>query len=91
MEINVEHLAAERMMLDVLHQGEALGAGIAVDRQVNQEVFRNRVMEQVRELARDDFQVLRRGLATVNGRGHPAGGAEFFDFTAAHLRTLIGL
>jgi hypothetical protein len=79
------------MMLDFLHQRQALGAGVIFDRQVHQQVLGDRVVDEIRDLLGIELQVLRLGLAAIDGRGHAAGGAEFLDFTAAHLRTLIGL
>ena len=35
---------------------------------------------QVADFARVDFEVLRRGLAAINGGGHAAIGAQLFDF-----------
>ncbi len=87
--INVQHLAVERMMLDFLHQREALGAGVVLDGQIHEHIFRNGMVEQVGKFLGVDLQVLRRGLAAVNGGGHAAGRAEFFDFGALHLRTRI--
>jgi len=69
---------------------EALGARVFFDGQIHEQVFGNGVVQQVSEFLGVDLQVLRRGLATVNRGGHAAGGAEFFDFGALHLRTRIG-
>ena len=88
--IHVQHLAVERMMLDFLHQREALGARVVFHGQIHEHIFRNGVVQQVGDFLGVDLQVLRRGLAAVNGGGHAAGGAEFLDFGALHLRTRIG-
>ena len=89
--INVQHFAVERMMLDFLHEREALGAGVVFDGQIHEQIFRNGMVQQVGKFLGVDFQILRRGLAAVNGGGHAAGRAEFFDFGALHLRTRIRL
>ena len=84
--IHMEHLAAERVMLDFLHQREALGAGIAFHGQIHEKIFRGRIMQQIGDVVVNDFQVLGLGLAAVDGRGHTAGRAKFFNRTALHER-----
>ncbi len=88
-QIQMNHLAGQRMVLDFLHQREALGAGVVFHGQVHQQIFRDGMMQQVGNVIEADFEVLRLGLAAINGRGHAAGGAEFCDFGALHLRTRI--
>ena len=51
-EIHVQHLAVERVMLDFLHEREALGAGVVFDGQIHQQVFRDGVMQQVGKFLR---------------------------------------
>ena len=85
MKINVQHFAAERMVLDILHQREALGAGVGFDRQIHEQVFGNGMMQQVGKFLVIHFQVLRLGLTPINGRRHEALGAEFRDFSALHV------
>ena len=81
-EIHMQHFAAHRVVLDFLHEREALGLGIALHGQVDQEVFGNRVVDEVADLLGIHLEVLRLGLATINRRRHTAGRTEFFDFTA---------
>jgi len=89
MKINVKHFAAQGMVLDFLHQREALGAGIGLDGQIHEQIFRDGMMQQIRELPGIQFQVLRLGLAAINRRGHAATGAEFLHRSVLHLRTRI--
>ena len=77
-------------MLDFLHQRETLGAGVIFHGQIHQHVFRTGMMQQVGDFLEIHFEILRLGLAAVNGRGHAAGAAEFRDFGALHLHTRIG-
>ena len=73
-EIDVQHLAGERMVLDFLHQRQPLGPGIVLDRQVHQEVLGDRMVDQVFHFLGVDFEVLRRGLPAINdGRNAAAG------------------
>ena len=90
MEIHMDDLAGERMMLDFLQQREALGAGVVLHREVYEQVFRGGMIQQVANFLANHFDVLRLGLATINGGGHATGGAQFFDFGALHLSTRIG-
>jgi len=71
-------------MLDFLHQREALGAGILVDGQIHQEIFRNRVMQQIGDVVINDFKVLGLGLAAVDGGWHATGSTKFLNCTALH-------
>ena len=89
MQIHVHYLGAERMMLDFLHQRQALGAGVVIHRQVHQHVFRDGMMQQVGDFLEIHLQILGRGLAAINGRGHTSAPAEFRHFGALHLRTRI--
>ena len=77
-EIHMQHLAAERMVLDFLHQGQPLGPGIVLDRQVHQEVFGDGMVNQVFHFLGVDLEVLRLGLPAVNDGRNAAGGAQFF-------------
>ena len=48
------------------------------------------MVQQVGHLLGNNLNVLRRGLAAIDGGGHAAGGAELGDFGALHLGTRIG-
>ena len=50
MKIHMQHLAVERMMLDFLHQREALGAGVVFDGQIHQQVFRDGMVDAGRRI-----------------------------------------
>ena len=77
-EIHVQHLAGEGMVLDFLHQGQPLGPGVVLDRQVHQEVLGNGMVNQVFHLLGVDLQVLRLGLPAIDDGRNAAGGAERF-------------
>ena len=47
METNVQHFAVERVMLDFLHQREALGTRVFFHGQIHEQVFGNGVVQQV--------------------------------------------
>ena len=66
------------MVLDFLHQRQPLGPGVVLDRQVHQQVFGHRMVDEVFHLLGVDFQVLRLGLAAINDGRDAAGGAERF-------------
>ena len=86
----MQHLAAERVVLDVLDEREALGARVLFHGQIHQHVFRGGMVDEFRKVVINHFKVLRFDLAAINGRGHTAGAAEFRDFGALDLRTRIG-
>ena len=78
----MQHLAAERMVLDLLHQGQALGAASSLIGQVHQQIFRNGMVDQVLHLLGVDLEILRLGLAAVNDGGNAAGRAKFLGSSA---------
>ena len=84
--IDMQHLAAQRMMLDFLHQRQALGPGIVLDRQVHQQVFGDGMVDEVFHFLGVDFQVLRLGLAAVNDGRDAPGGAQFLGPAAPRQR-----
>ena len=59
-EIHVQHLTGEGMVLDFLHQCQPLGPGVVLDRQVHQQVFGDRMVDEVFHFLGVDFEVLRR-------------------------------
>ena len=56
------------------------------NREIDENVFRCGVVNQILEFFDIDFEILRLGFSTVNHSGHAACGAEFFDFTTTNLR-----
>ncbi len=86
MKIHVQHLAAQGVVLDFLHQGEALGAGVVLDGEIHQQVFRNGMVDQVLHFLGVDLQVLGRLLAAINDSGDAPGVAQFLDSAPARLR-----
>ena len=77
-EIDVQHLAGQGMVLDFLHQRQALGPGIVLDRQVHQEVLGNGMVNEVFHFLGVDFEVLRLGLPAIDDGRNAAAGAERF-------------
>ena len=89
MKIHVQHVAFQRVVLDFLHQREALGAGVVFDGQVHQQVFRNGMVDEVAEFLGVDLEVLRFVLPAINDGGHAPGGAQLFGSAPARLRAGI--
>ena len=88
-EIHMQHLAVERVVLDILHEREAFGARVAFHGQIHEHVFGDGMVDQILEFLRADFEVLRPGLAAINDGGHPARTAQLFHSAPAHLRARI--
>ena len=61
----MQHLAAERVMLNIANERQALAVPF-VNRKINQQNFRMRGMDHVFEILRRDFEVLRLIMAAVN-------------------------
>ena len=76
-EVHVQDLAGEGMVLDFLHQRQALGPGVILDLQVHQEVLGDRAVDEVFHFLDLDFEILGLGLAAVNDRRHASLGTEF--------------
>ena len=86
-EIHMQHLSAERMMLDLLHQCQAFGTRVVLHCEIYQEVLGDGMMNQILHFLGADFQILRLGLATVNhGRDTPEA-AQFFSAGAPRQRS----
>ena len=84
--IHMQHFPAQGMMLDFLHERQPLGPRVFFDREVNQEVFRGGVMDQIPELLRADLDVLRLGLASINHCRDAPGLTEFLGSGASAER-----
>ena len=78
MKIDVQNIAAERRMLHFLHEREATGL-LAIDLELNENVFTGGMTEQERNVALRDLQRLGLGLAAVDDRRHSALGLDFAD------------
>ena len=78
--------AVEGVMLHILNHGQALGARIVLDREIDEHVFGHGVVDEVFDFHPVQLQVLRRGLATINDSRHATGGAKFFNSTTADGR-----
>ena len=80
MEIHVQHLAVERMVLDFLHQRQALGRGRRPSTDRSTSTF-SETEWWIR--SSNSLALISRfcgvGLAAVNDGGHAAGGAQFLD------------
>jgi len=74
------------VMLDFLHQREALRTRVVLDREIHQQVFRNRMMDQVVHLLGTHFEALRLCFSAVDHRWNAPGGAQLLDSTPARQR-----
>ena len=77
-EIHVEHLAGEGVVLDFLDQGQPLGPGVVLDRQVHQQVFGDRMVDEVFHFLGIDLEILRWRLPAIDDGRNPAVGPERF-------------
>ena len=90
-QIHMQHGLRQRMMLDFLEQREALGPGVALDGEIDEQVFRDGMVDEIFKFLGADFQALRFGVAAVDhGRNAPLG-AEFFGPGSASERTGSGV
>ena len=87
MKIHMHEFAAQRVVLDFLQQRQPLRTGIVLHREIDQEVFRRRMLDQVANFLGADLQVLRLGLPAINDGGDAPGGAQFLCPAAPCLRT----
>ena len=76
-EVHVQDLAGEGMVLDFLHQRQALGPGVIFDLEVHQEVLGDGAVDEVFHFLDLDLEILGLGLAAVNDRRHASLGTEF--------------
>jgi hypothetical protein len=53
----MKHFAAQGVVLDFLDEGEALGPGVAVDVEVNEEVFGDGVADEFFPVQLGDFEM----------------------------------
>jgi hypothetical protein len=72
-EIDMQHLAAQRVVLDLLHQSQALRPGVILHRQVHQDDLGGGMMDQVLQVDLFDLEVLGAGLSSVNHGRHTPG------------------
>ena len=86
MEIHVQHVAFQRVVLDFLHQREALGAGVVFDGQIHQQIFGSGMVNEVAKFLGADLEVLRLGLPAINDGGHAPGGAQISGPVPTRLR-----
>ncbi len=77
-QVNVQHLVGQNVVLDFLHQGQPLGLGVALDREVQQHDLGGGAVDDILDVLEFEFQVLRRVVPAVNDGGNAAGGAQFF-------------
>jgi len=85
----MHHFAGERVVLDLLHQGQAFGLGVLVHRQIDQQVLRGRVMDEILEGLAIHFEVLRFGFAAVDDGRNPAPLAKLLGSASAAQRARI--
>ena len=77
-QIDVQDFAAEGMVLDLLHQDQSLRLCILGHGQIEEQVFRDRMVDQFLERDPIDLEIFRLSLTPVNDSRHPASGTEFF-------------
>jgi hypothetical protein len=82
----MENVAAHRMVLDLLDQGELVGNAVAIgDDELDEDVLADRMGKQGRNLALLDLEAGRLILVTVNDSGNQAAGTEVFDGIATDI------
>src|SRR5207244_2124054 len=87
MKIDMQHMAAERVMLHFLHEREALRVGIIFDRQIHEHIFGDGMEDQIADFAGVDLNALRFGFAAVNDGGNTPFRAKFLCPSPASERT----
>ena len=75
-QINVEHLVGKDVVLDFLDDGQAVGLGVALHGEVEQDVFGGGAVDDVADVLEIDFQFLGLVELPVNDRGDATGGAQ---------------
>jgi hypothetical protein len=75
--IHMQHLAARADGAGFPAPARGAWRGVVFDGQIHEQVFRGGVVHQVGDSFALHFEVLRLGLAAVNGRGHAAGARSF--------------
>ena len=78
-EVHVEDVARQGVVLDFLHEREALRAGVTLHGDIHEDVLACVGGDGVSELAGVQFEVLRRRKPTIDDRGDGAGGAKFLN------------
>jgi hypothetical protein len=85
-EVDVEDVAANRMVLDLLDQGKFVGDIAAVgDDELDEDVLADRVGEERGDLTLLDLEVGGLILVAVNDCGNQAAGTEVLDGIAADI------
>ena len=77
-QINVEQLVGQDVVLDFLDDGQAVGLGVALDGEVEQDVFGGGAVDDIADVLEIDFQVLGLVELPVNDGGNATGGAQGF-------------
>ena len=75
-EIDVQDLATQRVMLHFLDQGEPFRPCIVLDLEVHQQVFGDRMVDEVFHFFGDDFELLGLSLTAIDDGGDAAGSAQ---------------
>ena len=89
MEVHVEDMARDGMVLDLLHQREALRAGVILHGDVHEDVLTDVFGYGVVELDGVQLEVLRRRKPSVDDRRDEAGGTKFFYGGVFHRRARL--
>ena len=69
-QIDVKQLVGQNVVLDFLHQGQPLGLGVALDREVQQHDLRGGAVDDILDVLEFEFQILRRVVPAVNDGGN---------------------
>jgi hypothetical protein len=85
-EVDVEDVAANRVVLDLLDQGKLVGdvAPLGND-ELDEDVLADRMGQKRRDFALLDLEVGRLVLVSVNDGGYEAAGSELLDGVATDL------
>lgn len=89
MKIDMKNVAMEGMVLDFLHQREALGPGISSHAQVHEDVLAGVLGQSVAKSARIKLKVLGRCDPSVNDGWDLTGGTKFFNGTVPDCRARL--
>ena len=77
MEVHMEEGAAQSMMLHLLDEGQPFGAGIAGNIQIDQNIFRSRMVDEVFEVAERNLELLGSVMAAIDHSRNAAAMAQF--------------
>jgi hypothetical protein len=85
----VQNFTGKVVVLNFLHQSEALGPAIFGHGEIHEQIFRNGMMDQVFDIAERDLKILRRTIASINNRRNAAIASYLFQTRPPDLRSGI--